>query len=163
MPGKLIRTKMGHCMKISEALGADNVFLDVAASSKPAVLAFLAAKAGAALGISSEDIYDALQNREALGSTGMGSGIAIPHAQTNGIVQPFALMAKVASPIDFEAIDEEPVDVVCLILTPLDEQSRHLSLLSLFARQLRSPEVVRAISSATEGQQIFEAMTSIER
>lgn len=150
-------------MKISEVMGTDDVFLDVAASSKPGVLKFVAAKAGAALGISSDDIYDALQNREALGSTGMGSGIAMPHAQINGITQPFALMVRLSRPLDFEVIDEEPVDVICLILTPPGEQSRHLSLLSQFARQLRSPDVASAIRSAKDAKPIIEAMTGCER
>lgn len=150
-------------MKISEAMGTDDVFLDVAASSKPGVLRFVAGKAGAALGISSDDIYDALATRETLGSTGIGSGIAMPHAQISGISQPFALMVRLSRPIDFEAIDEEPVDVICLILTPSGEQSQYLRLLAQFARQLRSAEVVGAIRSAREAGRVLEAVTGCER
>lgn len=154
---------MGQFMKISEAIKPGNVFLDVSASSKSNILKFIAGKAAAALGVSADDVYDAVQSRETLGSTGVGSGIAIPHAQLNGVVSPFALMTRLSRPIDFEAIDEAPVDIVCLILTPPGEQSQYLKLLSQFARQLRSSEVVKSIRSATQPEQIYEAMTGCER
>ncbi|WP_244570872.1 PTS sugar transporter subunit IIA [Stappia sp. TSB10GB4] len=144
-------------MKISEVMKRDDVLINVASSSKTKLLQFLSNKAAGILGINEDDVLAALQGRENLGSTGIGAGIAIPHAPVNGIVSPFTLLVRLGRPVAFEAIDEHPVDLVCLILTPPGEQNRHLKLLSTITRQLRSSEIVKAMRSATDSEHVYEA------
>lgn len=136
-----------------------DVLIDILASSKAKLLKLLSEKAAAASGIDEHEILSALRSRESLGSTGIGAGIAIPHAPVPGITGPFGLFIRLAKPIEFEAIDDEPVDLVCLMLIPPGEQTQYLKLLSNIARQLRSPETVRKIRSATDSEQIYSAIT----
>jgi nitrogen PTS system EIIA component len=150
-------------MKISEVMKPDDVLVRVSAPSKSKLLRFLSENAASALGLDKDDIFGALQNRESLGSTGIGAGIAIPHAPVAGVTSPYALLVRLAKPIEFKAIDEEPVDVVCLILTPPGEQNRYLKLLSSVARQLRSPEAVETIRHAAEREQVYHAITACDR
>ncbi len=145
-------------MAISEAMKPGHVLIDVSASTKAKLWLFLSKTAAKNLGITEHDILVALQGREALGSTGLGAGIAIPHAPVEGIVSPFVLFVRLSRPIPFDAIDEQPVDLVCLVLTPPGEQNRHLRLLSEIARQLRSSEAVKAIRSAADQKRVYEAI-----
>lgn len=149
-------------MRISEAMKPADVLLGVSASSKDKLLQLLSEHAGAALAVSEEAILTALRSRESLGSTGIGAGIAIPHAPVDGLVAPFVLLARFARPVEFEAIDEEPVDVVCLILTPPGEQNRYLKLLSTISRQLRSPDCVGIIRQAADRERVYRAFAEAE-
>jgi PTS system nitrogen regulatory IIA component len=142
-------------MKISEVMRPDDVLIDVSASSKSKLLQFLSKKAAEPLGVSDSEILRALQHREKLGSTGFGAGIAIPHAPVEGVAAPFALMIRLARPIAFEAIDDRPVDVICLILTPPGDQAEYLKLLSAISRKLRSSETLKTIRAATDARQIY--------
>ena len=145
-------------MKISEAMRPDDVFVGISVASKPRLLDFLAEKAAEVCGVARDDIWQALRAREELGSTGIGSGIAMPHAPVRGIATPLALLAVLAKPIGFAAVDGAPVDVVCLILTPPGDQNRHLKLLSRIARQLRDDEIVATIRRADRAL-AYQALT----
>ncbi|WP_082143639.1 PTS sugar transporter subunit IIA [Nitratireductor soli] len=137
----------------------DDVLIGVSASSKGRLLQQLSERAARALGVSEHDILAALTNREALGSTGIGAGIAIPHAPIADLERPFALLVRLTEPIEFDAIDDEPVDIVCLILTPPEGQAKYLKLLSNVAKQLRSADVVKEIRSTSEAEHIYSAFT----
>jgi PTS system nitrogen regulatory IIA component len=150
-------------MQISEVMKPNDVLIDVSVPSKAKLLRFVAETAAAVLGVAEADIFSALQSRENLGSTGIGAGIAIPHAPVQGIVSPFALFVRLAKPIDFDAVDEAPVDLVCLILTPAGEQNRYLKLLSQIARQLGCTDALRTIRNAADRQQVYEALTECDR
>src|SRR5690606_5541569 len=102
-------------MDISQCIAPDGVVLDLDVSSKDELLRFLADETARRLGLQSNVVLTALQKREALGSTGIGAGIGLPHAPVEGVQKPFGLFARLARPIDFEAIDEEPVDLVCIV------------------------------------------------
>lgn len=160
MRPKAAATRMGagEVMEISGVMKPEDVVIDVSLPSKPRLLEFVAQTAADALGLREGDILEALQSREHLGSTGIGAGIAIPHAPVEGLHTPFLLLVRLAKPIDFEAVDEELVDVVCLILTPSGEQNGYLKLLSKIARRLRSPEAVETIRHAADRQAIYQAM-----
>ncbi len=149
-------------MKISEVMKPDDVLIDVSVSSKGRLLQQLSDKAARALGVSERDILAALESREALGSTGIGAGIAIPHAPVAGIERPFGLFVRLTKPIEFDAIDDEPVDIVCLILTPPEGQANHLKLLANVARQLRSEHVLKRIRSTREANHIYSAITECD-
>ncbi|PWV99048.1 phosphotransferase IIA-like nitrogen-regulatory protein PtsN [Hoeflea marina] len=145
-------------MTISGIMTPGDVLIGVTVSGKPKLLGFVADTAAATLGIGACVILDALEGRERLGSTGIGAGIAIPHAPVDGLAAPFVLLVGLAAPIDFDAIDDRPVDVVCMILTPPGDQSGYLKLLSTIARQLHRPETVKAIRTAGDAAQAYEAI-----
>jgi nitrogen PTS system EIIA component len=92
----------------------------------------------------------ALQARENLGSTGLGSGFALPHARLVRLTRPFASFVRLARPIDFAAIDERPVDLVILLLTPEDAGSQHLATLAALARPLREEGFVQRLRQAPD-------------
>ena len=150
-------------MPNSKVLKPDDVLIDVSVPSKSKLLKFVAETAADTLGLIEGDIVNALQSREDLGSTGIGAGIAIPHAPVEGVDSPFVLLVRLAKPIDFDAIDEEPVDVVCLILTPPGEQNRYLTLLSKIARQLRSADAVKTIRHAADPDIVYQALIQCDR
>lgn len=149
-------------MKLSECITPKNVEVDLNAPSKTRLLQILAERAGRALAISDREIFGALQNREKLGSTGIGAGIAIPHAPIAGLNKPFGLIARLGKPIDFESIDGQPVDIVCLMLSPADGGGSHLTVLSRIARMLRSPDVVKKVRAATSGDQLYAVITEAD-
>lgn len=144
-------------MQICEVMKPDDVLIDLSASSKSGFLSMVAEIAASRLGVPEGEILGALQNREELGSTGIGAGIAIPHACVDGVGAPFMLLARLTKPIDFEAVDEAPVDVVCMILTPSGEQSHYLTLLSRITRRLRCADALDAIRRAPDSGQVYRA------
>ena len=146
-------------MRISEVIKPEDVAIGVSVSSKSKLLKLLSEEAAHALGISEHDILAALQSREDLGSTGIGAGIAIPHAPVAGINGPFGFLVCLSKPVEFDAIDDEPVDIVCLILMPPEGQSAYLKLLSNIARQLRSADAVKRIRSAIDRDHAYSAIT----
>ena len=146
-------------MNISDVMKPSDVLIDVSVPSKPKLLKFVAENAAATVGIAAETILHALRSRENLGSTGIGSGIAIPHAPVTGLASPFALLVRLAKPIDFDSIDDQPVDLVCLILTPPGEQNRYLKLLSKIARQLQSADTLKTIRQAPNHELVYDALT----
>ena len=105
-------------MKIAEILNPDSVLIDLRAVDKRAVLADLAGRAATPLGIDAAKATDALLERENLGSTGMGDGLAIPHARLEKVRRPFGVFARLDRRIDFDAVDGRPVDLVFLLLLP---------------------------------------------
>jgi len=149
-------------MQISEVMQPNGVLIDVSVPSKFKLLKFVAETAADRLGLVEGDVLNAVQSREDLGSTGIGAGIAIPHASVEGITLPFVLLVRLTMPIDFDAIDEEPVDIVCLILTPSGEQSHYLKLLSSIARQLRSVDAATTIRRAADREIIYQALITCE-
>lgn len=149
-------------MKIADCIRPEHVAIDVEAGSKRELLQILSDRAGELLGINDKEISTQIRNREKLGSTGIGAGIAIPHAPVAGIAAPFGFLARLEKPIDFDAVDEQPVDIVCLMLTPPEKGGACLSLLSRIARQLRSPEILKRIRSATSTEQLYSAITEAD-
>lgn len=145
-------------MDISELIGPGSVLTGLKAVSKAQCLDMLAGHAARATGVRVEPIAAALRHREALGSTGIGSGIAMPHAPVAGLSAPFGLLASLAKPIDFDAVDGEPVDILCLILTPEAGQSQHLNALACVARRLQRQEVRAAIRRARHPRDVHGAL-----
>lgn len=132
-------------MGITDHLSATDVILDLDATSKRAVLQRLAAEAARRLGRSEAEILEALQAREKLGSTALGRGVALPHARLEGTLAPVALFARLRRPVDFEARDEESVDLVILVLWPEASPEGFLPALAETCRSLREPQVLRRL------------------
>lgn len=148
-------------MKLSDVLAPENVVLDLDVSSKGSLLRTLSAIAAKQLGIGEAAIFTALNNREKLGSTGIGEGIAIPHAAVPDLKKPFALFARLSKPVDFEAIDESPVDIVAVLLVPVEKSSTKLNLLAGLARILRS-EKIKRIRSLAAASDVYATITEAE-
>lgn len=145
-------------MMISQCIRPAHAVLDLDVGSKTDLLKALAEKAGQHLNVAAKDIFAALTSRERLGSTGIGEGVAIPHAPVAGVTEPFGMVARLAKPIDFDAIDEMPVDIVCLVLTPPEKVATCLNLLSRIARQCRAPGVLARARGARRPEDLYAAL-----
>jgi nitrogen PTS system EIIA component len=146
-------------MHIKDFLSPSNVVTDLRASNKTSVLQELALRAAAILKMPADTISAELLKREQLGSTGMGDGIAIPHARVAGVMAPFGLLARLKEPIDFDAVDGQPVDLVFLLLGPASPQGQQLNVLACVARKLRDPATVAELRSAKDSQALYRRMT----
>ena len=145
-------------MKISDLLSPTDAMIDVRASNKRLLLQEFAAKAAAGLGLPVEKIASHLLKREDLGSTGIGHGVAIPHARLRDLQWPYGLLAKLKQPVEFDAIDGQPVDIVFVLLLPAAVENEALAALALVARTLRSPENLARLRAAKSAAELFAAM-----
>jgi nitrogen PTS system EIIA component len=134
---------------LADAISEDRVFVRLRAADKPRLLQELARRAGAVLGIPAADIAAALNAREALGSTGIGSGIAVPHAQLPLLAATAGFFAQLERPVEFAAIDGKPVDLLFLLLGPPQARAEHLAFLAAGTRRLREKSVAAALRAAT--------------
>jgi len=144
-------------MAIKEFLSPDDVLLDVRATDKIALLHDLAKRAAATLGIDVAAVSAALIKREELGSTGMGAGVALPHARLAEISVPFGVLARLRKKIDFAAIDGAPVDLVFLLLLPSTPEGDQLNALAAVARKLRNAQVAAELRHARDAREMYGA------
>ena len=145
-------------MDIKEFLSPVDALVDVTAPDKARLLQELARRASATLNLAAEPISNALLEREKLGSTGTGGGIAIPHARIPGLNKPFGILVRLKQPIDFDAIDGQPVDLLFLLLLPVAPNKQQLNVLASVARTLRDAKSVRDLRCARDNVGLFEAM-----
>ena len=145
-------------MNIAELLRPENVLVDMDASSKQQLLQQLSQRAAEVTRLDPAAVLNGLSHRETLGSTGIGQGIAIPHSAPAGLAAPFALLARTAKPVEFDAIDDQPVDLIFLLLSPADRAS-HLKALSVVSRQLRAAGVTEKLRRARTAGEMYAAMT----
>src|SRR5258705_8925418 len=144
----------GAAMKISDLLSPAEVMIDVRTANKRQLLQELAAKAAISLGLSAEKITPYLLKREDLGSTGIGRGVAIPHARLPDLERPYALLAKLWQPIEFDAIDGQAVDIVFVLLLPAAAESGQIGALALVARALRPLENLVRLRGAKNASEL---------
>jgi PTS system nitrogen regulatory IIA component len=149
-------------MNIKEFLAPNDVLADFVVSSKAGLLKGLAQRASDCFKLPAESILGALLRREELGSTGTGGGIAIPHARIPGLGKPFGVLLRLKHPIDFDAIDGQPVDLLFLLLIPAAANKEQLTALASIARVLRNPESVRRLRDARNSSDLFRAMVTLE-
>ena len=145
-------------MKISDLLSPSGVMIDVRASGKRLLLQEFAARAAAGLGLAADQVASYLLKREDLGSTGIGKGVAIPHARLPELQRPYGLLAKLKPAIEFDAIDAQPVDIVFVLLLPAAAENEALGALALVARTLRSPETLARLRSAKNVPELHAAI-----
>ncbi|MEQ7874053.1 PTS sugar transporter subunit IIA [Sphingomonas sp. ASV193] len=124
-------------MNLVDFLDLEAIRFDLAAGSKRGLLNTLSQIAGQRLGIDGAAIAETVAERERLGSTGFGGGVAIPHGKLDGIDRVYGLVARLAQPIDYKAIDGEKVDLVFLLLSPRDAGAEHLKALASISRLVR--------------------------
>ena len=145
-------------MKISNFLSPADVALDVRESDKARLLQQLSSQAAAKVGLSANEVCTQIIKREELGSTGVGNGVALPHARLQGLTTPFGVFARLRHGIDFEAIDSQPVNIVFLLLLPDGTGASQLNALASVARALRDPETLQRIRSAADRDSLFQAI-----
>lgn len=146
-------------MKISEFLSPGETLFNIRVSDKEELLQALAHKACAKLALSESEIFSELLKRESLGSTGMGNGVAIPHARFRALEKPFGVIAKLKHSIDFEAIDGQPVDLVFALLLPTAAEGEQLGALACIARKLRASESLVDLRRAKNAAELYAALT----
>lgn len=147
-------------MTIDDILAPEAVVLGLRVSGKTALLEDLARRAAQSLDLDADTILAALVRREGLGSTGVGDGVALPHARLETIGKPFGLMARLREPLDFDAVDERPVDLVFLLLLPTAEGGNHLNALACVARKLRDPETAAALRGARQAAGLYRSISA---
>lgn len=128
------------------------------ALAKDAALKALAREAGARLDMPWLHIHERLRTREALGPTAFGGGAAIPHARLPGLDSCVALVAHLPQPVDWQANDGEPVDILVLLLSPEDAGADHLKALARISRTLRDPATLPALRAAVTGEAMLAAL-----
>jgi PTS system nitrogen regulatory IIA component len=147
-------------MELTDILSADSVLVLNKAADKSGLFRILGERAGQVTGIDPTAVQDALASREALGSTGLGNGIAIPHGKLAGLKRVTALFVRLVDPMEFEAIDDEKVDLVMALLAPTGAGADHLKALARVARLLRTEALVQSLRATTEPAKLYELLTA---
>ena len=145
-------------MEISDFLAPSDVFVGLRSSDKARLLEDLCRRAASILKVDADKILANILKREDLGSTGLGGGVAIPHARIADVKTPFGILARLKSAIEFDAIDSQPVDLVFLLLLPTAAASEQLNALALVARRLRDADTTRNVRRAMDPSSLYAAM-----
>ncbi len=127
-------------------------------NGKKQALQEIAAKAAELTGHNEKAVFEILLQREKLGSTGVGNGVAIPHGKLQKLGSVFGLFARLERPIDFDALDGQPVDLIFLLLAPEGAGADHLKALARVARLLRDPEVARKLRASNGAEAIYAVL-----
>ncbi len=142
-------------MELADILSEESVIVCRGLTTKAEVLQMLAHKAAAAAGADPAAVLRAVTDREELGSTGLGNGIAIPHGKIPGISHVVAAFGRLEQPIDYDAIDDQPVDLLMLLLAPTGSGADHLKALARVARILRTDSVVETLRTTLDANEIL--------
>lgn len=146
-------------MNLSDIISADAVLPHLKVQSKKQLLQELSQHLGSDLAIDQRIIFETLLTREKLGSTGLGQGIAIPHGRLPSITKVHGLFAKLATPVEFDSVDGEPVDLVFVLLSPDHAGADHLTALARISRLLRAPATLAKLRGATTAEGLYAILT----
>lgn len=146
-------------MEIADLLAPRSVIAQLRVSNKKQALQEIARRAAALTGVSERRIYDVLAERERLGSTGIGRGIAIPHGKLAELSRLYGLFARLDRPIPFEAIDDRPVDLVFALLAPAEAGAEHLRALARVSRLLRDSMICRKLRGTDNADALYALLT----
>ena len=146
-------------MELGDLITPEAVIPSLQADTKKQVLQELADKAATLTGLASRDIFETLMQRERLGSTGVGRGIAIPHGRVPALKGIFSMFARLEAPIDFEALDEERVDLIFLLLAPEHAGADHLKALARISRLLREPQSIERLRGSHDRAALYAVLT----
>lgn len=146
-------------MELEDLVSPEGVVAHLKVTSKKQALQELSARAAELTGISERTIFETLLERERLGSTGVGQGIAIPHGKLAQLTRLYGLFAQLDTPVDFESVDDQPVDLVFLLLAPETAGADHLKALARISRLLRNPAVVEKLRASDDPAALFAILT----
>jgi len=142
-------------MALADLLQQNAIIPALRVNSKKQLLQELSAKASKVTGLSEREVFDVILQRERLGSTGVGNGIAIPHGKLASVNSIVGIFARLDQPVDFEALDDQPVDLVFLLLAPEGAGADHLKALSRIARVLRAQDLVSKLRATDSASAIY--------
>lgn len=145
-------------MSLNDLISPQAVIASLKANGKKQALIELSERAAEVSGLDSREILDALIQRERLGSTGIGGGIAIPHGKLARCNRIFGVFARLEKPIDFEALDDAPVDLIFLLIAPENAGADHLNALSRAARMLRDQSLVATLRSTRDPSALYSIL-----
>lgn len=146
-------------MKISDLLQPTAVFAGLKVQGKKQLLQELAARAGTLVRQPERKIFETLMERERLGTTGVGQGIAIPHGRLSDLTQIVGVFARLEQPIDYDAVDKLPVDLVFMLLAPEGAGADHLKALARVSRLLRNQQVTEKLRAAKTSEALYAILT----
>ena len=146
-------------MEIADLITPRSVVAQLRAASKRQAIQELAKRASVMTGIHERTIFDVLIERERLGTTGIGMGIGIPHGKLPGLTRLYGLFARLERPIPFESIDEQPVDLLFLLLAPEAAGADHLKALALVSRLLRDRAVCEKLRGTDNADALYALLT----
>lgn len=146
-------------MELSDLISQEGVVASLHATSKKQALLELAARAEGLTGLPQRQIFDALSERERLSSTGIGNGIAIPHAKLPGLMHLTGIFARLSTAIDFDSIDEQPVDLIFLLLAPSSAGADHLKALARVSRLLRNHTICDKLRGSHDASAMYALLT----
>jgi PTS system nitrogen regulatory IIA component len=147
-------------MELNNLLSPADVLLNVRATDKPQALEALAQQLAGRTEIGANEIVQAILGREELGSTGMGDGVAVPHARMQAVRRPIGAFARFAKPVEFGSVDEQPVDLAFMLLLPATSQGHQLNALAYVARRLRDPEIREGLRRAKGADTAYQLLAS---
>jgi PTS system nitrogen regulatory IIA component len=146
-------------MHLADLIGPEAVIASLKVKTKKQLLQELSARAARLTGLQERYIFDTLLQRERLGSTGLGQGIAIPHGKFAGLKRITGICARLAEAVDFEAVDGQPVDIVFLLLAPEGAGADHLKALARISRLLRETHAVDKLRASRDAAAIYAVLT----
>ena len=146
-------------MSLHDLIDSEAIIASLKAPTKKQALQELSERASAVAGLPAREIFDALLQRERLGSTGVGGGIAIPHGKLARVGRMLGVFARLERPIDYEALDGEPVDLIFLLLAPESAGADHLKALSRVARALRDSSLTARLRATKDASGLFLLLT----
>lgn len=152
------RDNRSGSMALTDIVSPDAVIPALKVNNKKQTLQELAAAAAALSGQDERAIYDILSQREKLGSTGVGNGVAIPHGKMPKLQELFGLFARLERPVDFEALDGQAVDLIFLLLAPEGAGADHLKALARIARQLRDEDVAQKLRQSRDAEALYAVL-----
>ncbi len=146
-------------MDLSDLISPEAMIASLKVKNNKQLLQALSAHAARLTGLEERDIYDTLLQRERLGSTGLGQGIAIPHGKFAGLTRIVGVFAKLAEPVDFDAVDGAPVDIVFPLLAPEGAGADHLKALARISRLLREGSAVEKLRASKDAAALYAVLT----
>ena len=149
-------------MDINEIIAPESILASLKPNSKKQLLQELAERGAAQTGVDEHDVFETLLERERLGSTGVGNGVAIPHGKLPGLEKIVGVFARLEKPVAFDAMDDQPVDIVFMLLAPEGSGADHLKALSRIARVLRNQSTLASIRQSGDPDAIYSLLTAVE-
>ena len=146
-------------MELVDILSEESILVCTDLTTKRDVLVRLSEKVAALTGQPATDVFEALNDRESLGSTGLGNGIAVPHGKFAPLKGVMAVFMKLTATVDFESVDDQPVDIVMMLLAPMGAGADHLKALARVARVLRTDSVAEALRRTNDPARLYAILT----
>ena len=146
-------------MELADILSEESVVVCTDVTTKRDVLQKLSEKVSELTGHPAAEIFEALDDRESLGSTGLGNGIAVPHGKFAALKGVMAVFMKLNRPVEFESVDDQPVDIVMMLLAPMGAGADHLKALARVARILRTDSVADALRHSNDPARLYSILT----